>query len=139
MLNYVQRPTDPNKHPLPCRDPPYPWPRRPLRPLPPSTFNDDPAFDVLSYTWGNPITTYEKPQTFDFKAALERYIQDRRSRPPIPIQIDYDALQVWVLKGAWVPSVLRREKERIPAHRRGLRAWHHGWTGSQGGFSIHGN
>jgi len=53
--------------------------------------NDDPAFDALSYTWGNPVTIHEEPRTFDLNAALQNYLDTKTTRNAI--QVDYDEWQ----------------------------------------------
>ncbi|KAK0649785.1 heterokaryon incompatibility protein-domain-containing protein [Cercophora newfieldiana] len=54
---------------------------------------DDPIFDALSYTWGNPITIREEPRTRDFEIALQKYLDDPTPspKPGRSVHIDLDA------------------------------------------------
>ncbi|KAK4446257.1 heterokaryon incompatibility protein-domain-containing protein [Podospora aff. communis PSN243] len=54
--------------------------------------DDNPVFDALSYTWGNPITIHEKPRTFDFEAAFKNYCDDFDG-PKRRVQVDVDVWQ----------------------------------------------
>ncbi|KAK0609423.1 heterokaryon incompatibility protein-domain-containing protein [Immersiella caudata] len=73
--------------------------------------NDNPTFDAISYTWGNPITIQEKPRTFDFEAKLKEYAGT--NGPPRSVQIDYD---VWRFRAQH--PVIPYEKVDWDAERR---------------------
>src|SRR5437667_12433709 len=38
--------------------------------------DDDPVFDALSYTWGNPVTIYEKPDEAPLMGDLEEILSE---------------------------------------------------------------